>query len=170
MSFSFGSDNRLPQGRLAAVSYIIVGMIGVLLLGFWKLQVIDADKYSQMAERNRVRSIPIIAPRGRMLDRDGRVLVDNRPSFSVLLLRDDPVQVDKYLPAVADGLGLSLSELKDQLKATQNLARFQPIVIKPEATQGDVAFIESHRADVPILEMLSVSRRRYLPEGFLAHA
>ena len=170
MSYWFGNDNRLPQARLAVVSYIIVGMIGVLLLGFWKLQVIDADKYSQMAERNRVRSIPIIAPRGRMLDRDGRVLVDNRPSFSVLLLRDDPTQVEKYLPAVADGLGLSLTDLKDQLKATQNLAKFQPIVIKPEATQADVAFIESHRADVPILEMLSVSRRRYLPGGFLAHA
>jgi len=54
-------------------------MIGVLLIGFWKLQVIDADKYSSLAERNRVRYIPVIAPRGRMLDRDGRVLVDNRP-------------------------------------------------------------------------------------------
>ena len=70
-------------------SYVIVGMIGLLLLGFWKLQVIDSEKYRQMAERNRVRSIPMIAPRGRMLDRDGRVLVDNCPSFSVLLLRDD---------------------------------------------------------------------------------
>jgi penicillin-binding protein 2 len=169
VSYWFGNDNRLPQARLAIVSYIIVGMIGVLLLGFWKLQVIDADKYAQMAERNRVRTIPIIAPRGRMLDRDGRVLVDNRPSFSVLLLRDDPAQVEKYLPAVADGLGLSLADLKDQLQNTQNLPKFQPIVIKPEATPADVAFIESHRADVPILEMLSVSRRRYLPGGFLAH-
>jgi penicillin-binding protein 2 len=169
VSYWFGNDNRLPQARLAIVSYIIVGMVGVLLLGFWKLQVIDADKYTQMAERNRVRTIPIIAPRGRMLDRDGRVLVDNRPSFSVLLLRDDPAQVEKYLPAVADGLGLSLADLKDQLQSTQNLAKFQPIVIKPEATPADVAFIESHRADVPVLEMLSVSRRRYLPGGFLAH-
>src|SRR5690348_3897462 len=169
VSYWFGNDNRLPQARLAIASYIIVGMIGVLLLGFWKLQVIDADKYTQMAERNRVRTIPIIAPRGRMLDRDGRVLVDNRPSFSVLLLRDDPAQVEKYLPAVADGLGLSLADLKEQLQSSQNLAKFQPIVIKPEATPADVAFIESHRADVPILEMLSVSRRRYLPGGFLAH-
>ncbi len=170
MSFSFGSDNRLPQQRLAVVSYIIVGMIGVLLLGFWKLQVIDSDQYGQMAERNKVRSIPIIAPRGRMLDRDGRVLVDNRPSFSVLLLRDDPTMVDKYLPIIADGLGLSIEDLHDQLDATKALPKFQPIVIKPEATQADVAFIESHRADVPVLEMLSVSRRRYLPNGFLAHA
>ena len=106
MSYWFGNDNRLPQERLAAASYVIVGMIALLLLGFWKLQVIDSDKYLQLAERNRVRSIPIIAPRGRMLDRDGRVLVDNYPSFSVILLRDEPAEVEKHLPAIAEGLGL----------------------------------------------------------------
>ena len=145
-------------------------MIGLLLLGFWKLQVIDSDKYGQLAERNRVRSIPIIAPRGRMLDRDGRVLVDNYPSFSVLLLRDDPSALERNLPMIADGLGLSLDDIKEQLNSTEKLPRFQPIVIKPEATPADVAFIESHRADVPILEMLMVQRRRYLPGGFMAHA
>jgi len=170
VSYSFHSDNRLPQTRLAVVSYIIVGMIGLLLLGFWKLQVIDSDKYGQMAEQNRVRSIPIIAPRGRMLDRDGRVMVDNRPSFSVLLLRDDPKLVEQYLPAISDGLGISVDDLHDQLQNTRNLPKFQPIVIKPEASGADLDFIESHRSDIPVLEMLSVSRRRYLPGGFLGHA
>ena len=170
MSYWFGNDNRLPQERLAAASYVIVGMIALLLLGFWKLQVIDSDKYLQLAERNRVRSIPIIAPRGRMLDRDGRVLVDNYPSFSVILLRDEPAEVEKHLPAIAEGLGLSLDELKEQLENTKNLPKFQPIVIKPQATPADVAFIESHRWDVPLLEMLMVHRRRYLPGGFMAHA
>ena len=170
MSYWFRNDNRLPQERLAAASYVIVGMITLLLLGFWKLQVIDSDKYGVMAERNRVRSIPIIAPRGRMLDRDGRVLVDNYPSFSVLLLRDDMPAVEKNLPAIADGLGLSLDDLRDQLSNTSALPKFQPIVIKPEATPGDVSFIESHRADIPLLEMLMVHRRRYLPGGFMAHA
>jgi penicillin-binding protein 2 len=170
VSYWFRNDNRLPQERLAAASYVIVGMITLLLLGFWKLQVIDSDKYGVMAERNRVRSIPIIAPRGRMLDRDGRVLIDNYPSFSVLLLRDDMPAVEKNLPAIADGLGLSLDDLKEQLNNTGALPKFQPIVIKPEATPGDVAFIESHRADIPLLEMLMVHRRRYLPGGFMSHA
>lgn len=170
MSIWFRSDNRLPQGRLAMASYVIVGMVGVLLLGFWKLQVIDSDKYSSMAERNRVRSIPVIAPRGRMLDRDGRVLVDNRPSFSVLLLRDDPVLVEKNLPAIADGLGITMEDLKDDLSTTRALPKFQPIIIKPEASDADIAFIESHRSDIPILEMISVSRRRYISGGFMGHA
>jgi penicillin-binding protein 2 len=170
VSYWFRNDNRLPQVRLAAASYLIVGIITLLLFGFWKLQVIDSDKYGVMAERNRVRSIPIIAPRGRMLDRDGRVLVDNYPSFSVLLIRDDEAAIAKGLPAIADGLGLSLQDLQEQLESTKALPKFQPIVIKPEATPADVAFIESHRADIPLLEMLMVHRRRYLPGGFMAHA
>jgi penicillin-binding protein 2 len=170
VSYWFRNDNRLPQQRLAIASYVIVGMIGVLLIGFWKLQVVDSDKYLQWAERNRVRSIPVLSPRGRMLDRDGRVLVDNYPSFSVLLLRDDPALVDKNLPAIADGLDIPLSDLKEQLRDSKNLKNFQPIVIKPEATKADQAFIESHRTDIPLLEMLMVHRRRYLPGGFMSHA
>jgi penicillin-binding protein 2 len=170
VSYWFRNDNRLPQGRLAVASYVIVGMIGVLLIGFWKLQVIDSDSYTSMAERNRVRAIPVIAPRGRMLDRDGRVLVDNRPSFSVLLLRDDASLIEKHLPSIADGLNIPLEDLRSQLAGTRNLAKFQPIIIKPEASSADIAFIESHRSDLPILEMISVWRRRYPPNGFLAHA
>ena len=170
MSYWFRNDNRLPQGRLAVASYIIVGMVGVLLLGFWKLQVIDADKYSSLAERNRVRYIPVIAPRGRMLDRDGRVLVDNRPSFSVLLLRDDLSLVEKHLPGISDGLGIPIDDLREQLNNTKNLPKFQPIIIKPDASRADIDFIESHRADIQVLEMIPVSRRRYRPDGFLAHA
>lgn len=170
MSYWFRNDNRLPQARLAIASYVIVGMIGVLLLGFWKLQVIDSDKYATLAERNRVREIPIIAPRGRMLDRDGRVLVDNRPSFSVLLIRDDMSQVDRHLAAISDGLGIPLDDLKTQIENAKDLPKFQPIIIKPEASPADIAYIESHRTDIPVLEMISVSRRRYLPDGFLSHA
>ncbi len=110
----FERDQKLPQVRLAIVSYVIVGMIALLLVGFWKLQIIESDHYAQLAERNRVRSIPIIAPRGRMLDREGRVLVDNYSSFSVLLLRDDPQQVERNLPQIAEGLGVPLEDLQQR--------------------------------------------------------
>ena len=170
MSISFMNDKRLPQERLAITSYVIVGIIALLLSGFWKLQIIDSDRYSQLAERNRVRSIPIIAPRGSMLDREGRVLADNYPSFSVLLLRDSPSLVDKFLPLIADGLGMTLDDVKQQIDAARAMPKFQPIVIKPEASPSDIAFIESHRADIPVLEMLMVHRRRYPHGDMLANA
>ena len=169
MSLWFQNENRLPQMRLTVISYTLVGLMALLLLGFWKLQIVNSDRYTQLAERNRVRSIPIIAPRGAMLDRYGRVIVDNYPSFSVLLLRDDPQQVERLLPQIADGLSLTLDDIEQQLESVKALAHFQPIVIKPEATPGDIAFIESHRADIPVLEMLMVHRRRYPHGGFMAH-
>jgi penicillin-binding protein 2 len=170
LSLWFQNENRLPQTRLTVMSYSIVGLMALLLLGFWKLQIVNSDRYSQLAERNRVRSIPIIAPRGAMLDRYGRVIVDNYPSFSVLLLRDDPQQVERLLPQIADGLDVTLDDIKQQMEAATALPHFQPIVIKPEATPGDIAFIESHRADIPVLEMLMVHRRRYPHGGFMAHS
>lgn len=166
----FGNDQRLPQGRLVLISYLIVGMTILLLVGFWKLQVIQSDHYADLAERNRVRSIPIIAPRGTMLDREGRVLVDSYPSFSILLLRDDPKQLERSLPQVAEGLGLDKDDLLQQLEEAKSEPRFQPIVIKPEASQADIAFVESHRADLPVLELMMVQRRRYPHGGFLSAA
>jgi penicillin-binding protein 2 len=170
LAISLNNDKRLPTERLTVVSYVIVGVISLLLFGFWKLQIIDSDRYAQMAERNRVRSIPIIAPRGSMLDREGRVLVDNYPSFSVLLLRDASEQVDKLLPQIADGLGMTLDDVKQQIEASRAMPKFQPIVIKPEASPSDIAFIESHRVDIPVLEMLMVHRRRYPHGDMLASA
>jgi len=170
VSLWFKNEGPLPQIRLTVISYAVVGLMALLLLGFWKLQIIDSDRYAQLAERNRVRSIPIIAPRGSMLDRQGRVMVDNYPSFSVLLLRDDPQALDRMLAQIADGLSLTRDDVQQQLDAAKSLPHFQPIVIKPEATPADIAFIESHRADIPLLEMLMVHRRRYPRGGFMAHA
>jgi penicillin-binding protein 2 len=165
-----GNDNRLPTTRLIVVSYICVAMILLLLVGFWKLQVVDSDHYQELAEKNRIRAIPLIAPRGKMLDREGRVIVDNYPSFSVLLLRDDMAQVQQELPQISDGLNVSIDDLKQQIEAAKWLPKYEPIVIKPEASTADIQFIESHRPDLPALEMVMVHRRRYPPNSFLASA
>src|SRR5579863_5504491 len=146
------NDTKIPQGRLALVSYLSVGLVILLLIGFWKLQVIQSGHFSDLAERNQIRYIPIIAPRGALLDREGRVLVDSYPSFSILLLRDDPKALQKDLPLIEDGLGISKADLEGQLDAAKFEPKFEPIVIKPAASQADIAFVESHRADISALE------------------
>jgi penicillin-binding protein 2 len=165
----FGNDEKLPQGRLAVFSYAAAALTILLLAGFWKLQVLETSHFADLAERNRIRTIPIMAPRGRILDREGRVMVDNYPSFSILLLRGDSRLLEKSLPQVAEGLDLPLDDLRQQLTAAASEPNFQSIVIKPEATQADIAFVESHRADLPVLELLMVHRRRYPSDGFLSH-
>src|SRR5271170_490341 len=139
------------------------------MVGFWKLQVVQSGHFLDLAEKNRVRSIPIIAPRGPMLDREGRVLVDSYPSFSILLLRDDPKGLEKTLPQIEDGLGISDEDLRQELETAKFEPKFQPVVIKPAASQADIAFVESHRADLPLLELLMVQRRRYQNGEMLAN-
>ena len=158
------NDQKIPQGRLALFSYVSVLFIVMLLVGFWKLQVVQTGHFADLAERNRVRTIPIIAPRGTMLDREGRVLVDSYPSFSILLLRDDPKTVQRSLPGISDGLGISMEDLQSQLEAARNEPKFLPIIIKPAASIADIAFVESHRSDLPDLDLMMVQRRRY-PHG-----
>ena len=158
------NDRKIPQGRLALFSYLSVTLVIFLLVGFWKLQVVQSSHYSDLADRNGIRSIAIIAPRGAMLDRDGRVLVDSYPSFSILLLRDNPKLIEKALPQIEDGLGISNQDLRQQLDAAKNEPKFLPVIIKPAATEADIAFVESHRADLPVLDLMMVQRRRY-PHG-----
>ena len=165
-----GNDQKIPQGRLALVSYSSVVFVVLLLVGFWKLQVVQSGHFADLAERNRVRSIPIIAPRGQMLDREGRVLVDSYPSFSILLLRDDPKSLAKSFPQIEEGLGISKEDLQQQLDAAKNGPKFQPVVIKPAASDADIAFVESHRVDLPILELMMVQRRRYPHAEMLANS
>ena len=163
------NDQRIPQGRLTLFSYLSVGFVIVLLVGFWKLQVIQSGHYADLAEKNGIRSIPIIAPRGAMLDREGRVLVDSYPSFSILLQRDNPKLVEKYLPEIESGLGISKEDLQEELDAAKTEPRFMPVIIKPEASDADLAFVESHRPDIPILDLMMVQRRHYPYREMLAN-
>jgi penicillin-binding protein 2 len=158
------NDRKIPQGRLALFSYLSVAFVIFLLVGFWKLQVVQSEHYADLADKNGIRPIAIIAPRGAMLDRDGRVLVDSYPSFSILLLRDNPKILEKALPQIEDGLGISKEDLRQQLDAAKNEPKFLPVIIKPAAAEADIAFVESHRADLPMLDLIMVQRRRY-PHG-----
>jgi len=164
------SDQKIPQGRLALVSYLSVFFVILLLVGFWKLEVVQSDHFADLAQKNQIRTIPIIAPRGAMLDREGRVLVDSYPSFSILLLRDNLKQDAKSFGVIEEGLGITKEDLEDQIEQARSEPKFEPIIIKPVATEADIAFVESHRADLPMLDLMMVQRRRYPHGKMLANA
>ena len=128
----FDNDARLPQERLSAIGYGILALSLLLLSGFWKLQIIDTERYAEMAERNRIRSLPILAPRGRILDREGRDLVTSYPSFSVRLIRENAEVVEKKLPEIAEGIGVTVEQIREKLEQYKSLPRFYPIEIKAE--------------------------------------
>jgi len=169
VAYWFENERKLPTGRLAAAYYVITGLSLLLLSGFYKLQIMDTEKYALLAERNRIRTFPIVAPRGRILDREGRVLVDSYPGFGVLLLRDDLHEVERHLPEISAGLEIPLEELRAKLAAAAHLPKYESVKIKRDASEADIAFVESHRLDIPVLELHMDHRRNYRRNGFLAH-
>jgi penicillin-binding protein 2 len=165
----FGRDEKVSQFRLTAVQYIILGVFLVLAYGLWRLQVTQSDLYSSLAEKNRVRNVPILAPRGKLLDREGRIIVDNYPSFSALLLRDSNHDLLADSDMIAQGLHLDPAEVRARVRHVMGEPQYQPIFIKDDITPDEVAFIESHRNELPELDTIMAHRRLYPRNGFMAH-
>lgn len=161
--------DKLPAGRIRLVEVgILVGFLG-LVMGLWQLQILQVSKYSALAEQNRIRTEPIPAPRGRIYDRHGHLLVDNYPAFTAYLMRDSTHDWRADLPLIAKGLFISLDNLQAQVDRFRSAPIYQPIPIKEDITATDQAFIAAHRDEFPELETIMASRRLYPKNGFAAN-
>src|SRR5574340_608075 len=165
----FGREEKVSATRLTAVQYLILLIFLVLAYGLWRLQVMESDKYALLAEQNRVRNVPILAPRGKILDREGRIIVDNYPSFSALLLRDQTHNVWDDVNLIAAGLHMSPEEVRERLRKFDKVPAYQPIFLKDDITPDELAFIEAHRNELPELDTIMAHRRLYPRGGFMAN-
>jgi penicillin-binding protein 2 len=160
---------KLSTLKLTVVQYGILLIMLALAAGLWRLQVLGAENFRQLAEQNRVRKVPVLAARGKIFDREGRLLVDNYPSVSCFLVREQNRNVDADLPLIARGLDLDLEQLRATLRRYRAAPGYQPIPIKQEVTADEQAFIEAHRNELPELETIDEERRLYPRDGFAAH-
>jgi len=167
-SMSERTDTRFAQYKIGFIQYLTLAIFLLLATGFWRLQIQNPQYYAELAEQNRVKSLPLLAPRGRITDREGRTIVSNYPSFSILLLREQARNIEQHLPRIAAGLDLPLQELWGRVRRFQKAPKYEPIVIKEDATSADLAFLEAHRDDLPELEVVMVQRRLYPRNGFAA--
>ena len=165
----FGRDEKVSPARLTAVQYAILAMLLVLTYGLWRLQVAKTDFYANLAEKNRIREVPILAPRGKILDREGRVIVDNYASFTALLMRDSSRDLSADADLIAEGLHMDPVDVRARIRRFAAMPQFQPIYLKDDITQDELAFIEAHRNELPELDTIMAHRRLYPRKGFMAH-
>ena len=165
----FGREEKVPAFRLTIVQYVILAIFLVLAFGLWRLQVARSDYYSSLAEQNRIKQVPILAPRGKILDREGRVIVDNYPSFSVLMLRDQRRELASDVDMIADGLHLDPRELRLRIKRMAASPGYEPLFVKDDITPDELAWVEAHKAELPELDTIQMQRRLYPRNGFMAH-
>src|SRR5581483_11729951 len=169
VSSSSNRGEKLPTLKLTVVQYGILLMMLALAGGLWRLQVLGAQNYQQLAEANRIRKEPIMAPRGKLFDRDNRLIVDNYPSVSCFLVREQSHRVDADLPLIAQGLNLDLDQLRATLRHYRTSPGYQPIPIKEDISADEQAFIAAHKNELPELETIGVERRLFPRDGFAAH-
>src|SRR5215469_11578417 len=130
-------DTHFAGGKIAIFQYSAVVVFLFLISGFWKLQVQNPQIYDERAQQNSIKSVPILAPRGRILDRDGRVIVDNHSSFSLILARESIKE--EHLKPIALGLDLDYTDLVARVQRFKSEPKYVPIKIKDELSPADLA-------------------------------
>ena len=161
-------DLRIVQGRLAILQSMVVGLLALLLIHFWNLQVVRGRYFRALAENNRTRAVPLAAPRGALLDRNGLVLVENRP---VLQRGADPgAQRRPRRRGGAAQPGPRARRGRGPRAAGPAPSPFHPVVVKTDASLEDVAALEARRMELPEVNVDVVPLRAYPLASAAAHA
>jgi penicillin-binding protein 2 len=162
-------DPTFASAKLAAFQYTAVAIFLFLVTGFWELQIKSPEVYNERAERNRIKALPIAAPRGKILDRDGRVIVDSHSTWELILSRENLRQ--DHLREIADGLRLDYDDLVKKVNRFRGRPKYEPIIIKEDLSPADLAFVDSHRdpETFPEMEVIESQHRLYPENGILSH-
>lgn len=160
-------DLRVVQARLSVLQSVAVGLVALLAIQFWNLQVVRGRYFKALAENNRSRSVALAAPRGPLLDREGRVLVENRPSFNVLLTPEHAEDLDAEVARLARALAIGEAQIRERLARR---AVLRPAVVKTDVALADVAAVEARRMELPAVSVEVVPLRSYPLAAAAAHA
>lgn len=155
-------------GSIQAIAFVLLALLGVRL---YYLQIVRGDYFSERAENQRVRLIPIPAPRGAILDRNGKLLVDSRPTYNVVLSNEPlkTINVNDRVDDYSHGLNLDRQFVVERLNLIKKQNDFETMVLKENVAMQDIAWVESHSLEFPELRV-ELQPQRFYPLGTtLAH-
>ncbi len=156
-----------PRGRILFFKYFVLLFFVIIGVRFWFLQVVNHEHYVKAAENNRIREIPIPATRGTILDREGKILVDSTPTYSIMLYQEDMVDKETTIEILTKRFALDRNYVVRMMNAPGS--RTRPVAIKTNATVSDRAWIESHEFEHPELKIELQPQRRYPLGEILSH-
>lgn len=163
----FRDETKFAAGKIAAFQWVVVGAFFFLLTGYWDLQVRNEEIYNAKALQNQIKSRPIPAPRGKILDRDNRIIVDNHESFKLILSREN--LKEEHIRPIAMGLGLEPDALEARVKRFRSVPTYFSIPLKEDLTREELTFVEAHSGEDSFAEMALIpSQFRVYPKGGLA--
>jgi penicillin-binding protein 2 len=155
-------------GVIQVAAFVLLAILGVRL---YYLQVVKGEYYSDKAENQRIRLIPIPAPRGAIFDRNGKLLVDSRPTYNVTLSNEPIKKIDitDRLEDYAQGLNVDRQYLAERINLIKKQPGFETMVLKENATIQDITWVEAHTLEYPEIR-IEIQPQRFYPLGTtLAH-
>jgi penicillin-binding protein 2 len=161
-------DRRRLTLRLSVLQYVITVLFSVLALSFWVLQVVQHAKFEEMAENNHQRTLALRAPRGLVLDRNEKILVENRHAYSISIDRERTKDLNRTVRVVAAVLGLDEKGLRTIVDRHRREPTYRPIVVVQDATLAQVSAVKARKLELPDVLVEEMPTRRY-PETMGAH-
>jgi penicillin-binding protein 2 len=164
-------DRRRLQARVVVLRAAVVAVFALLLGGFWYFQIFQHAKFREMAENNHQRTLPLRAPRGVIFDRHGEVLVENRASFNISIMREHSRDLDRTVRLLAQVVGRDEQELREIVERHRREPSYRPIVMVQDASLAQVAAVTARRLDfeLPDVVVQEVPTRRYPAQALGAH-
>jgi penicillin-binding protein 2 len=164
-------DRRRVTTRLAVLQVSIIVVFAILAIGFWFLQIVEHKKFEEMAENNHQRTLVLRAPRGVLFDRHGKVLVENRHSFSISIVREHTKDLNRTIRLLSAFAGVDERQVRQIVDRHRHEPTYQPITIIEDASLAQVAAITARRLDFELPEVVveEVPTRHYPTEALAAH-
>jgi penicillin-binding protein 2 len=168
---AIAEDRRRLASRLTVLRVSVAVAFGLLAGGFWFFQVVQHAKFQEMAENNHQRTLTLRAPRGVIFDRAGRVLVENRNSFNISIVREHTKDLDRTVRVLSSVAGLDERHVREIVDKHRREPAYRPIVIVQDATLAQVAAVTAHRLDfeLPDVVVQEVPTRAYPDQAMAAH-
>ena len=160
-----------PKHGLVMLQVLVLSLFCILMLRFWYLQILQGDYYAERAHKNRWREQLVYANRGLVLDDQGVILAENRPAYTVALVREDCPDVPSTLAMISQWTGEPLAKLQRLYDASrqEQVPSFSPIPLAHNISFEQVARIESQLVNWPGVSVLSQQRRFYTHGEMFAH-
>ena len=155
--------------RILVLSFVVGAVFFLLLMRLWHLQILNVDDYQAMSENNRLRFVPVAASRGAILDRNGVVLVSNRPSFSLAVIPQEVKDKETLLTQLSSLLALDRAEMAERWDKNKGRAKYYPIVLASNITRDQVEIVEENRLRLPGVEIEMKPVREYSSGVLGAH-
>ena len=164
-------DRRRVALRLVVLQVGVVVTFAALAISFWYLQVVQHARFQEMAENNHQRTLALRAPRGVLFDRNGKVLVENRLSFNISIVREHTKDLNRTIRLLAAVAGLDPAYVRQVVDRHRSEPTYRPIVIVEDASMAQVAAVAARRLDFELPDVLvqQVPTRQYPTDALAAH-